>query len=103
MTLAATFIIAVGILVCAFGIAVWMARAPGHAPDMEEALDAFVARYPDVTVVEMKIARDEAAMRSFAFDYRIQSSGSNGRIDVQYVKGADGKWEMRPEPPAQLQ
>ena len=69
---------------------------------MEQAHDDFVARYPKVTVNEIRITRDEATTRSFDFDYRNQISGAVGRLDIHYVKRGDGKWEMRPEPPAQL-
>ena len=94
--------IAFGILAIAFAIEFWLAPAVGHRPDIEQALDSFIERYPGAVVNEIRITEDEVLARSFEIDYRNKVSGSVGRLNVRYVDRGDGKWEMRSEPPTRL-
>ena len=95
-------LIAFGIVACGFALAIWLAPSPGHPPDIEKALDDFVARYPDGTVNDIRVTHEDEKARSFAVDYRNKASGKDGKLDVQYVRSGDGKWEIRPDPPTKL-
>ena len=91
-----------GILAIAFAIEFWLAPPVGHRPDIEQALDSFIERYPGAVVNEIRITEDEVLARSFEIDYRDKASGGVGRISIQYVDRGDGKWEMRSELPPRL-
>ncbi len=81
----------------------WLAIAAAGCsdgrPDQSQARKWFAARYPGAEVLFVEISEDEVVARSFDFDYRIQESGKQGSLRIQFMEKPDGTWEPRPPAP----
>lgn len=71
-------------------------------PSADEAKAAFLKRYPDVEIIDIRMSEDEIVARSFEFTYRWKGEQTSKKIDIQFMGTDSGSYEMRPSPPKDL-
>ena len=71
-------------------------------PEIPDAKAEFLRRHPTAEMVTIKISEDEVVARSFKVTYRTGLHEPTKTIELQYMKNAQGVWEVRPNPPSEL-
>jgi len=72
-------------------------------PQADVARADFQKRYPQATALEVQTSEDEVIARSYRIRYRVNDSGREGALEIQYMEDDEtGRWIVQPEPAAIL-